>query len=504
MSPVIIAGAAIAALGWTAVAAGAADASAADTPPAAADAVSEPSGADALAAALSDGLVRWFPPTGPGVRYQWDGTLAVAEAGEGYTATLPALTAIEPDGSRTEIGVLTLGLVPTGTGNTEVALIVPGTVAMVAADGSPVADVTVDERSVTGLWVGAIETLVRLDAEFGGVSVVSHLDASAVRLDRLTITTALEEGPSGRWSGPTRVALDGLAMTDAAGKPALSVGIAAIDAVVQGLDLARTAVLEETVKALPSDSVIGTRRWLATVQGLVDGAEGTLTIADLSTVTPEDGSVTSIARAELGLGLRALNDGRGTLELRYLNDGFTVTPPPATQTFTPEHASLRLSAVGLPNADLWRAIETWTTSAVTAGPAAGLMFGRQIAAALSAAGSRLVFESVRFASPDLTAEMAGAAKFDMAAPLGATAKFDLTVQGIDAAIAALEPKPGQPLDDSTQTTLALIGMLEALGIPGTDAEGRATRSFQIEADRKGRLTLNGADLSLLLGGIQAR
>ncbi|NUB16986.1 hypothetical protein GAY28_34040, partial [Azospirillum brasilense] len=85
-------------------------------PPAAARAEAPPvteDGARALAAALKDGLARWFPKSGEdATELRWTGEPVATPAGDHYEVALPALTAVSDDGTTADIGTIRLTVKP--------------------------------------------------------------------------------------------------------------------------------------------------------------------------------------------------------------------------------------------------------------------------------------------------------------------------------------------------------------------------------------------------------
>ena len=62
-------------------------------------------GAKALAAALKDGLARWFPKTENSVDLRWKGEPVAIPAGDHYEVTMPPVSAVEEDGTSIEVGI---------------------------------------------------------------------------------------------------------------------------------------------------------------------------------------------------------------------------------------------------------------------------------------------------------------------------------------------------------------------------------------------------------------
>ena len=115
-------------------------------------------------------------------------------------------------------------------------------------------------------------------------------------------------------------------------------------------------------------------------------------------------------------------------------------------------------------------------------------------------GSKLRIDSLQIDTPATAATLKGEARFHPQAAFGVVAGFDMVMRGLDAAMKQMQPAPGGKVDEETQSTLAMLSMVQVMGAPGKDASGRDIRTYKLELGADGRINLNGADMSALLGG----
>jgi len=478
------------------------------TAPAAAPAVTAETAAS-LAATLDAGLRQWFPPTGSSATYRWDGRTGVTPAGDHYDADLPSLEITSDDGSRAVVGVIKLALIPNGDGSWGVGLSVPPQITLLGADGKPEGDVTIGSQRFFGRWLPSLNTFVKADGSYGDVRAASKKDGNRFEIGSLVLRTDLTEQPAGRWSGPSTLVLNKLVAVDEHGVQVARLGSAAIEASMSGMDLGNALVLG-TQPAPPAaagqppakeDAQAAVRRHLTMLHGLLGAASAKLRITDLTMTAPGDGSSFTIGQITLRGGIDGLDNGKSTLSLGYDHAGLKIEPNPGPREFTPEKVEFAVSATDLPNVGLWAALEKLLQPAPgQTDDQAGQQFLVDAQTALTQGGSKLRVDSLQIDTPATAATIKGEARFNNQSVFGIVANLDMVMRGLDAAMKQLQPAPGAKVDEDTQSTLALLSMVQVMGAPGKDASGRDIRTYKLELGADGKITLNGADMSALLGG----
>ncbi len=458
------------------------------------------SGATTLAMMLTDRLTAWFAPASPDadVAVVWDGSVTVTPAGSHYDVRIPALTFVDQDGESLVVDGTSLTVTPVDGTRLDVALTLPAIMPLLDSTGVSKGALSLGTQRFVGTWLPALDALLALDASYDTVTleITGGAPDERGRLSAAdaTMTVALDETAQGRWSGPSTLSLGQLEATDVSGRRLLDLDRLDFTWDIDAMDLSAWAQWLETLGQTTTHRTAGT--------SLFNGVALSADVAGFSIIDPEDSSQLAVAAAGVEIGLQGLDGEQSTVNIAYHHDGLTLEPGLERDAFTPTVVTIDITADGLPNSGLANAANNFLNTVTTAGSAAGLMFAQQVLVNLSVADSELRFDRISFETPEMATSLNGIARFDVRSPYGVTARFDVMTRGMDAALSALQPRPGESLDDTTQTALAVLGMLQAMGLPDTDDQGRPVRTYAVEVSANGRAMLNGADLTALIGGIR--
>ena len=480
---------------------------AAQIPAAPAQAIT-PESAAKLAETIDAELRQWFAPTGPSIAYQWDGRPAVTAAGDHFDVVLPELQATTEGGGRAKVGAVRMKLTPATAAAYDVELTVPNTVELLAADGKPNGAITIGSQHFAGRWLPTAGTFVKAEGAYRDVHVISNKDKARLDVGEIIIRDDLTEQPAGRWSGPSGFSISKVAMVDEQGKDVARMGGLTLEATVTGADLARAVALGSQPAAASTpgkegsreDAQAALRRHLEILHNLFSGASGRLLITDLTAIPPGENGAVTVGNISLHGGIEGLDSGKAALSLGYGHSGLKVEHAPAPPEFLPEKVELAIAATDLPNAGLWSAFTALFESVPPGGneDQIGAQFALQAVTALTEAASRLQVETLTIETPAAAATIKGEAHFDGKAAMGAVAGFDMVLRGLEAATKQIQSAAGGKVDEETKSTLAMISMIQAFGVPGKDSAGRDIRSYKLDVGADGRILLNGADMSALL------
>jgi len=485
----------------------------APVPAVAPPALSAPSTTDSataaeVAKAIAGGIERWFRPAKDETVYHWEGQTTVLPEGDHYLVTLPNLTIINDASERLVVGVVSFKLTPAADGAYGVDLTLPGRIPVQNKKGEPEGELRIGAQKLTGVWLARLETFTKVDVKLEDLHATSEANAAGLALGSLVIRTDLSENKPGRWSGPSHFALERLEASDDAGLPVARIGSLSFDAAVSDVQLGNLASLnrEPPVKGeAPSATVVQQR--LALLHGLFAGISGRIGLKDLVVRTDSPGSQVALGEAGLTLTLSGLDQGRSELSLGYEHSALALTPPIGASEFLPERAVLKIAAANLPNAAFWNALEQSVSHPGGAKPGApagaggreNVDVGLRLFADLITAGVELRLDQLDIESKATSGKASGAARFKPQAALGLDGTFDIALRGLDATIRKVQPAPGAPLSDEARSTLTTLTMIQALGQQSKDAAGNEIRTYQVVIGADGRVVLNGADLTSLLG-----
>lgn len=481
-------------------------------PVAAAPAVST-EGASALAAALDEGLKLWFPSAGDAVSFRWDGKPTVTLAGDHYDVVVPSVLVTGNDGNRIALGVTKLSLAPVAGGLWSVAATFPSTVTLQSADGKPGGEITIGSQYFLGRWSPALQSFTRLDSQFGAVKATAPKgagprDAGSISFEGININSDLREEKPGRWTGPGSVKLTNVRAVGEKGTEVAHIGSVSLSADVRNMDLAATSGVASAANTpAAGDSAGALRRKLETFRTLLGGASGRLEVRDVNVLNPTDDMRFTLGRVAFWLGADGLDGEKTTMSVGYEHSGLKVTPSPAPTEFTPAQVVLSFALADLPNSALWTAAGQVLEASAASSEAAAKhppaitpeQVQAQIMAEMTKAGTNLKVEKLHLETSAVGAAMNGEARFNQAAAFGLTGKVDLALRGLEKAIALLQPPPGSKGEDDMSGVAGAMSLMQAFGAPGKDDQGREVRSYKAEVTQDGKIMLNGADMSALLG-----
>lgn len=454
-------------------------------------------GAAALARALNAGLGKWFPEMASSPSYSWDGEVNVTPGETAYDATLPTLMIVPRDSGAWVLDGLRLRLVPMADGTYRVSARFPEQMPYIEPDGKISRSVTIGSQTFQGRWHPEADSLTELTATFGDLVLEGQQSPLSAHIGTIDVFTQLTRDATGRWGGPSTARIDGFRLRGPGDAEVFSLDTLAFEGEINGLDLKRQASLAG------SDGSASLEDRLNALRSLLDGASGILTLTGLTANAPAEQTAFGLEALTAEIVLEGLVGNASTVSIGYRHEGLVLDPPATGEDFLPKTVAFHLTALDLPNAALWGALDRFRArSAANVGPAATVSFLQEILRSLTATGSEFRFDQFIIDTPSTTSSVEGHLRFNPTALLGATAEFDIGIRGLDQALATLQPRPGESLASETQDVLALLGLLQVMGLPGQDDDGRPTRTYNIELRSNGSATLNGADLGSLLRSFQ--
>lgn len=470
-------------------------------PPAAAPAAPaavpvDEAGAKALAAGMEAGLKRLLPHTTEGEGPRWTGVVAATPDGDAYKVTWPALSFVSDDGGRMDVGVITLRVRPRADGTQSFTAELPASIPLFDGTNAANGTITVGSQSTTGVWSPAYETLTGLDMALGTVAGVDGKGRTVLTIGGINGRLDLRpDGGGALYSGPGTFTLTNLVVQDETGAQLATIGTAGTDFTYTRVDLEKTRKVTQAAQA-NATGADPTPVPAADFRGLFGGLDFTMTLGDSAFFNPEEDFRFSFKNVSMSMGVNGLDTSSTAVRFAYGHDGLAMTPPPGPADFMPGSAGLSIAALKLPTDAFSQAlnIASGKTDDTTAALVGGLLLG-----ALGQAGSEIRLEKLAVVTPATSGHAAGSATFNAGAAFGADGAFTVTLTGLDNAIKALQPAAGRKAAKEDQETLAGLTMIQALGQPGKDAQGKDARLYKIDITPDGQLLLNGTDLSALMG-----
>lgn len=336
-----------------------------------------------------------------------------------------------------------------------------------------------------------------------GVVSFSAIDASGIEaavdtvgrvaIARLTARSDVRDGPGGKAALTSGYRLDGLVVTAAPASPGgppvelVRLKSIATEGRLDGVDWPRLLELQafmvanQAALAAGEDGALVQRmQSLATTPELIaDGFAFSFAVED-AWIGEAAGGPVSVGRLDVRFGVSGLAGDSAAGSIGYGHDGLKVGAAlPVDAAAVPESFALEVGVEKIPGRQL---LELLGAGMVEEGPLTAVL--QQAGTTARVSGARIRMDGM---GADLDLEIRASAT----APDGVAGRLALTVVNLDRIVAALGPM----ITDE----LAAIQFASILGQRAEAADGTVTHRWALERDDGGRSTLNGNDVSALVG-----
>jgi hypothetical protein len=470
-------------------------------------AMATPEQAAEMAQVIELRMTEWFTPEDDeddeDAVVEWYGPVKVEPEGERYVVHLPPSSVTDKIGTRIEIGTIRLDVEPMADGAYKVAALLPATFPILGNDDSHMADLTIGAQRFESVWSAETENFLSVDADFRSLAIKSLDDSARIDLDSLIVRQNLEQSSPGRFSGPSSLSLEKLMLKGSGGDSLLKIDRLDLSSAVESIDLAQQGRLSREFGTLEStdidsaESAAEIKRQLRLLYDLLGGLSIDLKADGITAHDPDSGTDVAIADLSTSLSVSGLRDGKSRIGLGYHHAGFSLTPDPSIGELMPREVDAFVQVTGLPNDGLWRALIGYVNTVQKSGKhLADKQVGEKVFDLLAKAGSRFEVSKFRFLSPNVESSLEGSAVLDAKAPFSSAGEARAVIRGVEDAIKMLgAEKPTAEV----QQMLAVASMVQVLGQIGKDEAGRDVRIYDLRFPPDGKVTLNGVDMSALMG-----
>jgi hypothetical protein len=145
-----------------------------------------------------------------------DSDVAIEKGKNYYAVTLPAITVTDKNDDITRMGLIALNVVPTGTpGEWKMSVALPSPILFEEENGRKITRVDFGKQEMSGIWNEKLENFSKLTAQYDNIKISQNVRRETLTFDQVDIAVDLQETANGKWSGPTRFAVNGMSF----GKP---------------------------------------------------------------------------------------------------------------------------------------------------------------------------------------------------------------------------------------------------------------------------------------------
>jgi hypothetical protein len=385
---------------------------------------------------------------------------------------------VAPDGGTRTVGMVAINAIPTADPDVfKVAVALPTPMIDTDASGKTAGSVSIGTQAMNGLWSMGALSFIDLNGSYKDIRINKTAQNAQTVLPVLTATYHLAPGANKLWSGPFDVTVTDLAHRDPYN--IYSIGTLRMHGTVSDLDM-------DIQKQMANKNASGGDPMSAALDfftKLFDKADATVDAQNVVWQFPQSTGpfrAGTLKTSSVKMDLNAIRSGLATAALEGVAQGFAFTDPAYT-AMAPTQVSFKGRGEKLPFAQIMLA----PTSQ-----------GAQ--AAMQKAGSHLMIDNGVIDAATYGATLKGDLTASPGSSMG-TGTLNLSVRGTDTLLSALAGAPSQ----NAQNAAAVLTVVQMTGKPGTDAQGRPVRSYDLAFAPDGRMTMNGADISALLQGLAA-
>lgn len=464
----------------------------------------------------------------------------ITNKGSYYEVRLPDVSYNYPSIGVIDIGTIVLNVTHGKTDNEYLAsMAVQPTMTFTADDGEKLV-MNIGGQKFAMAWQAHLRSPTRVDAEYKDIKLKADgKDKFDALIANTRIVANLQENSDGTWSGPietemTDISAD-LPASETAGaakiKLARFYNKSDYDSLDLALALSSKKKVEEMVRGAGGKNIEDTELALTTM--LEDGASffgGTKSevivkgfSADVAALPPKEGQTPeqprSLRLAEFNsvVEMKGLKSDKGNIAAQVAVKDLVANNvvDPEAAGYLPQNANVEIYLDDMPLQSLYKAFAGLLIQGTRAAKMAEEAEARgqpsnmkrhhesQVMAAafaipqmLTSAGSKVAVRNTFMRAPDLTTEIFGEFKAVPGAAKIGVGEMTMNIFGLDELLKKLETS------NTRQGRKAVQGLsfLQVLGQQDTK-DGKPVRKYVFAVTAEGRMTLNGADIGGLMGGL---
>jgi len=449
-----------------------------------------------------------------GTKLVQDGQLMVEPSGTYYAITLPKLSTVAADGSRLDIGMISINVMPQDKPEEWVMTVaLPATIKWFDAQGAEKASISIGKQNCTGLWNEKSESFLKLDAKYRDIKLDTPGKEFLASIPEASFIIDLKPDSSGNWSGPGRFTAENIAVA-ASGGGAVSIGKLESETDIQGYALDKASAYRDKMTAATSKMTAGIMGGtdadktglydlITSIIGDVwDGATIKVGIENIvATQSPPGGaagSKFSLGSAGVDLAFKDMRKDRIGAQAGLHYSGFAMQPASETTKLVPDQLNFVVSTENVPYKKL---VEYGRTQITASAPAKQT----SLAQIMQDAGMTITLQDFSLGNGVYNYSSNGVLNSDAKAVESFVGKMHAEITGLEALGAMLmkdiqDPKVPDAEKANLQQAVATMTILQMVGQQGAGKNGQPARIYNLELTESGQKLVNGTDLNTILGG----
>lgn len=468
-----------------------------------------PEGAAALKTLIQTQLdLRKATASASGEAYMTEGELSVVPQDTYYKVTFPKTKLRDGHGSIFNIGSVAANVMPTDSPNEwKAAVAFPTPIQILKADGTPQGEITIGQQRSLGIWNIEFNSFSRLDAHYETVAYKDFDEKLTISIGAIDLRNLFDRAANGYLSGPASAIASSWTIASDDGQYKGAIKDLRVDVAIKDFDPKVVNTFKEQMSALVQARA-GTEQPspghnLALYNALADllgkssdSLSSKIYLNGLSLTSPNDTTqqpeTLTLDQAQLAFAMSGFRSGAVKSDIQLAYNGLNLGTAAADSDLIPKNFDLALNLDKLPFAQL---VELGRTN-MTAPEGTADVVG-SATKIITDAGSSLT-QTLSFSGSVLSGKGSGVVVANTAAVTGYTADQSLELEGLDTLITKLgETITSSPEGAMMQQVLGPLTILQMVG--QQDPANPAKRTYKFVVDAQGKTTLNGSDLSTLMG-----
>lgn len=456
------------------------------------------------------------------------GDIIVEKAGKFYAVTLPHLQVQNTDGTRLELGIISINASPHDPENTKgqwkMTIALPTPITFFDEKGREIMRISMDGQQAAGIFHENSQQFSKLDAKYTGITIEGITPTYKATIPEIIARFDMDTGDDGRWSGPAYIEAKNINITK--DNNAKTVNLAKLKAAfdidrfdpVSALTYRKRLITLADKGMLKTDRIsqqtsqeLGSALYDAMTKGM-NGFDSSYNIEDLTITNTAslDGEkdIFKMDTATLALGTGGFLDENAYMTMNYGYSGMSAsTIPPDRKDILPADANIDLKIKNIPFTRLVQVVQNVLGNGEKNAESLKIAsFGLllKVPALLSNAGTVIELNNNYIGSDLYRADINGEIKADIAAANSATANIRGTFRGLNALLQKLKSlketvtaKKPTVKPEKISRIITTLEWLKTIATEDKATNGKAVHVFDFIMNDKGQILLNGKDVKTL-------
>lgn len=447
-------------------------------------------------------------------KLETQGETTVEMADTYYAATLPYLKVAYPDGSHTDIGMISINALPGDSpGQWKMRVAIPSPIVVTDKGGTELGRVTISGQRAAGIWDETMQNFVKLDALYKDIAFAGS--EGSFKIPETKILYDFKPDAAGKWSGPGTIEASNIQTTDGTlriEKVKADFSIDQYSAVALKDYRQKIADLSKSMVTKPS-AEISTAFGNTMLDFLTTAGNGMMAryeILGFHLAKPASGNDPAINvdipkgffAAELG----NLLAGKARFTMQGGFNDLKISPePPGSEGLIPTSSSVNIALDNVPLRDITTLLRNTMESAIKQPEMqqlAGVSLMVKLPALLSQAGTTLSITETHTGNAEYDVKIEGKAKADFNAVNSATADATATFRNLDSLLTKLKAQEKNPQTKDPkgiQNVIAQLEWIKQVAKTEKSANGQTLHIIDFTMNPQGQMLLNGQDMMAMKG-----